>query len=263
MATVKPLLIDGASIRQTVDGYVVTEKIKVQAVGGTAVARQFSALINASVPAIGAGHPVVPGVRVTDRFIESLGADHAHVRVTWETPTGGTPQSPGDPAVWEIDATIETTTAQKDVNGSVMEVNYTYPDNYKAVTRLAGTEADPQVVSAEFPQASFALRIQQAENRTVIAVSDDAAAHVGTVNSTTFLGKSARKWLCTRIQCSNPTNVTPTDVTYEFIYNPLTWDIEGIFVDPFIGRPPADLVDGVGIKTFKVIGESNLNNLPI
>lgn len=263
MATVKPLLIDGSSIRQSADGYVVTEKIKVEAVGGTAIARQFAALNNASVPAIGSAHSVVPGVRVTERSIEHLGADHAHVRVTWQTPTGGTSQTPSDPPVWEIDATIETTTAQKDRDGITMVVGYTYPADYKAVPRLAGIKADDQVVTAEFPQASFALRIQQAENRTVIAVSDDAAAHVGTVNSGAFLGKSPRTWLCTRIQASNPTNLVPTDVTYEFIYNPLSWDIEGIFVDPFIGRPPADIVNGVGIKTFSVIGESNLNNLPI
>lgn len=261
MADIKPRLIDGASIRQTADGFVVTEKIKVAALGGTPVGRQFAALTNASVPPVGAGHPVVPAVRVTDRFVESLGADHAHVRVTWETPQGGTPPIPDDPPIWEIDATIETTTAQKDVDGNEMVVSYTYPDDYYRVDMRGKTIEE--VAKTEFPQASFALRIQQAENRTVIAVSDDAAAHVGTVNSTTFLGKSARKWLCTRIQCKNPTNIVPTDVTYEFIYNPLTWDIEGIFVDPFIGAPPADLVEGTGIKTFRVIGESNLNNLPV
>lgn len=261
MADVKPLLIDGSSIRQTVDGYTVTEKIKVATVGGSAIARQYLALNNASVPLVGAGHPVVPGVRVTDRSIESLGADHAHVRVTWQTPTGGTPLSPDDPPVWEIDATIETTTAQKDKDGNELIVAYTYPDDYYNINMRGKTLE--KTATAEFPNAVFALRVTQSENRTVIAVSDDAAAHVGTVNSTTFLGKSARKWLCTRIQANNPTNIIPTPVTYEFIYNPLTWDIEALFVDPFVGDSPADLVEGVGIKTFQVIGESNFNSLPI
>lgn len=263
MASIKSNLIDGATIRETVDGYVVSEKISVKDVGGSPIVRQYSALLNAAVPQIGTPHPSVPGVRVTDRFIESFGSDLAHVRVTWETPQGGTPQSPGDAPVWEIDSTVEVTSVQKDKDGSVMEVNYTYPNEYKAVPRLAGTDADPQVVTAEIPKATFALRIRQAENRTVQAISDDAATHVGMINSSSFLGKSARKWLCTRIQSSNPINVVPTDATYEFIFNPLTWDIEGVFVDPFIGQPPADLVDGTGVKVFRVIGESNFNNLPI
>ena len=264
MAEVKQRLIGGATITETSDGYTVTEKIKVAAVGGSVIARQYSALINASVPTIGAFHPVVPTARVIRRSIESLGADYAHIIVTWETPSGASvDQVPGDPAIWEIDASIEMTTTQKDTGGATLAVGYTYPANYTKVAGMAGQEAESQGATADFPQAAFSLRVSQSEARTVVAVSQDAASHVGTTNSTTFLGKPPRTWLCTRIHGANPIDVTPTDVSYEFTFKPDTWDIEVFFVDPYAGQIPADIVDGVGARVYRVIGESNLNNLPI
>lgn len=53
---------------------------------------------------------------------------------------------------------------------------------------------------------------------------------------------------------------------YELLYNPDTWDVPIAFVDPFTNKVPTaeqGLVDGIGRKNVRVIGEVDLNNLPI
>lgn len=264
MADVKRRLIDGAGISQTADGFTVTEVITVKNVGGDTVSRQYNALTDAAVPSVGGLHPVVPGVRVVSREIESMGADFNKVRVTWETPNGGqTPLTPDDDPVWEIAVNIENTQGNTDKDGNLVVVSYTYPADYKPAPELRNQTVD-QVGVVAFPKATFALRIRQAENRDVVAISGDAASYVGRVNNATFLGKPARTWLCAAVQASGSVGAVPTEATYELLYNPDTWDVPVAFTDTFDGnKTPADVVVGTGTKTVQVIGEANLNGLPI
>lgn len=266
MSEVKYRLIEGASVRQIGPSeFEVVEVHNVKNVGGTAAQRQYLALTDPGIPVYGALHPVVPQARVSSKDIQSLGADIAEVRVTYTPPSGGVRQlTPDDPPVWEISAGIETTESSRDKDDSLVELSYTYPTDYQIggnPSALAG-QTVVQTARFQFPQATFALRIRQGENRSPLDVSATAAANMGRTNSSTFLGQPAYTWLCTGINVANPRDVSPCEVAYELQYNPRTWRVQADFQDPFTGRVPDDVTEA-GSVTVSPILEANFNSLPL
>jgi hypothetical protein len=66
---------------------------------------------------------------------------------------------------------------------------------------------------------------------------------VGRTNSTEIDGDPRHTWLCSRIGAVSDDGWNTVNVTYEFQYNPDTWDPTISYIDPTTGQPG----DGVGV----------------
>jgi len=72
-----------------------------------------------------------------------------------------------------------------------------------------------------------------------------------TVNSSSWAGGAAGTWRCTNVAFAPAIlTISPTKwhMTYSFVYNAEGWQPTVAYIDSSTGRPPNNLVDGVGIK---------------
>jgi hypothetical protein len=78
------------------------------------------------------------------------------------------------------------------------------------------------------------------------------AKYLGKVNSTTWNYGAPLQWLCTNFTASlHDKSTTPDTWLCEVTFQAdgSLWSQDAVFIDPTTGKPPADLVSGVGIKT--------------
>jgi hypothetical protein len=76
----------------------------------------------------------------------------------------------------------------------------------------------------------------------------------GRTNSAILAGYPPKTWLCSRIGFVSDDGGASFNATYEFIYNPDTWDATVVYIDPKTGQPG----DGVSFQPggFWIGGES-------
>ncbi len=151
----------------------------------------------------------------------------------------------------EVRCNLQQKTSNLDINGNLVEVSHTYPSddyNYPDETLVQGG----QFQYYEPERTVFIRGIKQTRHPWLIA-----KAIIGRVNLNSFGGELPRYWLCTGCswklawagRMGGSARENRYYMNFEFQYNADTWDPTVTFIDDVTGKPPRNLVAGVGYKT--------------
>lgn len=136
------------------------------------------------------------------------------------------------------------------------------------VQKDADTPETAEVVTANKYVSAPGLRVSQHETpaggttyERMFTILYRKSVYEGTVNSGFWMGASARKWLCLGIEAESNDNGWSYDVTYTFLYNPMTWD-EHTFWRNDKGIIPSP-TNSKSAKVEELYVEQNFYELPI
>lgn len=125
-------------------------------------------------------------------------------------------------------------------------------------TETKETQSQGGEVDVQIPQL-----VLQTDRIEKFSPKAKAKEFVGTVNSNIIGTDLPRTWLCTSIQGRTDNDGESYNVTYEFQFNPETWDAIVVFIDKETGNPPPGLVEGEGIQVVQVYRAKDFNRLKI
>jgi len=260
-------LMDGASGRLTQTGWTDVERIAVVSgvTGGSAAGKIYTAASATGMPAIGDAHPCIKSCYLyeiipttvhdteTMRF-RLLYKQYVNLRIT-SLPAVMNPELNSI----QVGATLSQVETHYDKDGVEQYLTYTYPAGYPNKEKAGKKYDTTELFTKMMPEHSIIINMREFQNP-----SQKAIDYVGYVNSGPWsLHRSAAQgtWLCTGITGRSDDGRVSWTVTYSFQYRPDTWSITRLFIDPDTGKPPADLIAGVGIKTIKPYGLRNFSLL--
>jgi hypothetical protein len=143
-------------------------------------------------------------------------------------------------------ASLQQRSTQLDYYGSQITVEHTYPSDdpdYPDETKTQGATA-----SVLLPQARLT-----ADMKIAVWYPDYVVYNwLGTINAAVWRAASPYTWLCTGVdfeQADTEQSAPVYDFAFEFMYSNDGWDPQVIFIDQRTGKPPPNLVAGVGYKT--------------
>ena len=148
----------------------------------------------------------------------------------------------------EVRCSVQQKNTNLDGNGDQIIVAHQYPDdddNYPGAYREQGGE-----ISFFDTQRSFTLHGIKWTN----APWAIANACIGRVNSVWFSGEAPRMWFCVACNWKPESTINGSEryaMRFEFSFNPDSWDPTVVYTDDTTGKPPKNLVQGVGIKTIE------------
>jgi len=255
MAVTYTDLIEGDSGRYTADGWQFTRIAIVTEITGTGHARIYNAAQQLGV-FIGASHPTVPTAYLMSVTPTSETSDTVKFRLDYA-------EYPFADMQVSIGSTVSQIETNKDINGDPFELEYAFPADYHIDDYAGETITTGAVVSLLSPETTMVVRkhITGADYLDVLVVS---TSYVGKTNAAGWMvmGSPAENtWLCTGITGETSDAGLTYMVTYSFHYRSDGWDSEIVFMDPNTGKPPSDVVEGVGIKTYQMYAQANFNNL--
>lgn len=146
-------------------------------------------------------------------------------------------------------------------------VQHKFPDGQQGSKYAPGTLiTQGGEIQVQYPAANF--QFEGFLNTSAPGTFRDSVH--GKVNSVIWLGKPVRTWLCAEcgyhcVGLFNPLSGGPKIPRYkfnfEFLYNLDTWDNTVVFIDSNTGKPPANLVPGVGTKVIPYLPPVNFNDI--
>jgi hypothetical protein len=253
-------LFDGNSGRVTAAGWEFDRMAIVTGATGDGHAKIYNAATELGL-SIGDAHPTVSDTKLRAVVCESIDTNSVRFRLLYRQGTHtATPWEPPIDTI-EVGASLGQVETNKDVSGTVMEVDYTYPATYAHDTKLQSTAAPTQsaLVSKLIPENTIIISKRQFFNPNGLAKE-----YVGTINQAGWNldpTAAAETWLCTGIVGrSNDAGISYI-TTYSFQYRADTWDVNIAWIDPHDGRPPADLVPDTGLKSYQQYTIKNFNAL--
>jgi hypothetical protein len=257
MSTVKVDLIDG-SAKYTREGWEFQRKAIVYDLATTGegaisahsrIAVAYTHLVAAHPDClVGQRHP--SGVRsyLEEANLNAVDQDKVTFDLAYKPPEPNEFLE-GEQDEVEIGSSITQIETKKDATGALMIVEYGSPAHQQAVT-----------VNKSAPQTT--ISITRRENGSPGVKSRNYVGKVNTSGWAKDPGAQARTWMCTSIVGRN-TGGNVYEVNYQFQYRPETWDHTEVYIDPETGRPPYDVVDGTGLKTFVIYQTANFNALSL
>lgn len=253
--------LEGDRVEQTARGWSSVSRYVVVEAAGESL---YDATRLDGIPRLGQAHPQIPGIQVINKSAERIAGDSAvAVTVEYGVPD---PDDTGDGAgiegqgEIEIDAALISEQTYRDIRGAIMRVSYdgrpylfTIDGEEQSVGRVRLTK----VITANVERPNVSLRFTRVERDISIA---QIAALTGKINRSPFLGFPAGTWLCRRI---NPRAIAGGRyrTTYELIYDPRGWRLEGA-VD-YAGLVPFDATPGNGIEFFDIYEQADFSPLRI
>jgi len=215
-----------------------------------------------------------PTCVLTERTVTVIDKDKADVKLVYEHYSNDGQNfdaPPGGVIVGEVKANIQQIAMNKDAGGAMIFVEHTYPDGTDAFKDDDGntlpkdnsypgeTKKQTGEVNVFIPQKTLSYQgVKLTQSPWQVA-----AAVVGKVNDSTWLGTEARQWMCTACTwklCDDAPAKNRYFFTLEFQQNPDTWDPTVVFIDDRTSRPPAHLVEGKGYKTIQWHEETNFDS---
>jgi len=249
--TVKLDLIDGSSGKKTVNGWEEIERIAtVTGATGSGHTKIINAATVSGVPVIGDAHPglrdcflyeIVPTPSDSDTVRLRLLYKQQRLRVgVSSSPSALPPLLVPKYNTVEVGATLSQVETNYDRLGNKIEVNYTYPVEYKKPSDppAGAPHKSSPTVARLLPEHHMSVRKQEFANP-----SQKALDYVGHVNSgpwSLHSSATAGTWLCTGITGMSNDGQTTWDVVYIFQYRPDTWRLLAQFIDPNTGDPPPE-----------------------
>jgi len=254
-------LIEGTRGRLTEEGWELTRKAIVSGFDAEMSGDEkiVAAAYATGMPSIGDEHPAFAerayGTYTTAYLVaitpEAITSDAVTLNLTYKGGyTGGS-----HIGIASTGAVTQTET-NLDCWDNLIVVEYEYPSDYKYNAALAGQTIE-QGALVPMLTPEYSMSVTQDQDHAPYALQDD---YVGTINSMNWQSSGDQyKWLCTGI--TGYKRGTRWTVTYSFQYKKNGWAADVVFIDPHTGKPPEDLVDGVGYKSVHIYPEANFNNL--
>jgi len=154
-------------------------------------------------------------------------------------------------------STLNQVETNKAVDGSIMSVEYTYPDDHFDSNLAGKTVTQSGLVTIQKSERTVSFRVRESVDPAV-----PAAIYENKVNSVRWRGGEPYTWLCTGITGVSDLSGGYWDNVYTFQYKEETWDVDVIFKDNADGLPPADIENYPNAqKTYAVYAEADFNLL--
>ncbi len=257
-------LIDGNSGDLTIAGWSI-DMIGV-AIGytGPAQGNIYAAVTDASTgcPQIGAAHP--RNSQALLRRIQVIAFSPEEVRALFQY------RDVFSIANLSVGATLNQSETNLDKTGKVMDLEYTYPPDYLQDPSLAGkTIKQGGLAPKDLPTMTRVYTIKSTINPEQLA-SD----FVGKCNSVEWKGFPVYTWRCEAITGESTDGGVTWLTTLIFQYQRgdeikpgsgefFGWGIWVYFIDPLTGKPPSDLKEGTGYRTYDLYKQIDFNQLGI
>lgn len=243
------------SFSEDKDGPKVQRYFLVTELSGNVENRLFEACQLDEIPRRNTPHPSIPGILVDTRSASFLPDSNtkAFVTVTYKrlNPGEREPSNNTDPVI-NVGATVTATETNRDYAGNLITITYTANTTDAEAVTGVGT------VEKQVPQV--ALSLQRREARSPL---EKAIRFVGKLNRGRFYDGDQWTWLCTGIQGQSDDGGDTYTVTYEFAYNPETWDPTVVYIDPETDAPPVDPIptEGNGLVVVPVYNDDDFGVL--
>ena len=248
-------LIDGNNALLTRTGWQLTRIAIVSGATGTGHSKILDAF-NRLGDNIGDQHPSLPTAYLMNISPMSISSDTVKFRLDYA-------EYPFADTVVSIGSTVSQIEANKDVNDEVFELEYTYPSDYHISDYASETITTGAVIALYAPETLMTVR-KHITGTNYLEVVNYSRDYVGKTNMSGWLihpTSPENTWLCTGITGETDDGGLTYLVTYSFHYREEGWDSEIVYMDPNTGKPPSDVVDDVGIKTYQMYETANFNNL--
>lgn len=265
-------ITDGPSVELTKDGYRAVRVAKVSNLKGSGAARLFWAINAQGVPKYGEFHPVIsnlPVGRIHAALASEGTTDIAIVTCEYFFPTGGNLHFANVDGIrestlpqLEIVSTVQPAQTQNAYWAAPPQTEEAWGPMWLKYRELGGPDEGPHPgpdgipyqyqggdVQYQIPMMVFRFSRREPSDAYV---GDRARNFVGTLNNEPVFGDPVRTWLCTRIDGVSDDGGITYNVTYEFQYNPETWDPVIVFTNPETGKPVANPVWGESIRRVRV-----------
>jgi len=267
MATVRPEILDGASLSNSADGVETVRVFIVENVTGDAKTKMINAILAPGVPQLGEAHPGKPDIFVKSHSVAPIDPKTFRIEAHYK-PLDWDEKEPDDtePPEISISTTIETVTTNFDRDGKLIEVEYSGQ----------ALDAEGNYITKDFEPQTVALEVQVPVTRLRFSRKETTNSYLknrqnkGKVNSQTWLGDPPRSWLCTDI--SSDFAGDGWKVSYEFQLADerrleqggsliRTWDATAVFTNPATGRAVRGATIGNGILLVPYYQEADFNAL--
>lgn len=255
MATVIPDIIETLEVEES-DGALKSLHRVFHISGLSGAARCAEALANGSIPVYGSVLAAYPGLVLTGRRARIMPNSPSKVRIDLEYQRYGDAQ---DHFVFEGSTSLRQITRETipPFNDQIT-VSHTYPDddlNYPGQTLTQGGSINVM----ETEGSLRATGIMACDHPIYVA----GAWHKH-LNLHFWGGGGTGTWMCTNVSyVPHDTGATPPKYrfTFEFSFNSDGWQPKVVFTDSTTGKPPPDLVAGVGYKEFFYYKYINFHSL--
>ena len=169
---------------------------------------------------------------------------------------------------FEFDSSINEVPTNKDVNGNVVTLSYTYPNPYPLNPARAGrTLTTGWLGSRPVPESLWTVKyvitdgILNGMNATATNILT-YYKHLleGKINSSAYpvgnIPGARHCVLCEKVHGTSSDGGASYETSFVFHYRPTGWDRYVVIIDSDTGNPPSDLVEGTGSKTVQVYPET-------
>ena len=258
MATVHIDIIDGNNATFASTGTRVERIAKVSGLTGDGDAKLYAAVTALGMPVLGAAHPSIAGITLKQMLPKADASDIVTVRLIYESIAF-------QPNTITVAGTLAQTETTRDVNNNAISVSYTYPAVWNTFPSF---QDNKEVQTKSVPFYAPQVNVTVTKTKTYIPWSE-IFAYNGTVNERHFRVQGQwlegdRCWMCSITASSNDGGETYS-VTYNFIYNPSSWDTSVVYTDPHWGGPPPNTDNPIlqpgAAATYIIYTAKNFNNL--
>lgn len=248
----------GGSLQESKDGFACTRRFIIHGIPD-GVDPSYTAMLEGKVPKRLDPHPSVPFIFCDSRNAQAVDGSKgiievmcSYKRLTRASERGASGKS--KPQI-EIGSSVVTVSTNKDKEGAAMEC--TRRSNSDTTTN------QPVLAQIQVPQTT--LRATRKEEKSPHRKSID---NVGKVNSAPIFEGDERTWLCTRIEGRSDDGGESFIVTYEFQYNPDTWDYRAYYINTATNLPYAQTDDPAPIfgseeKLFEIYQQADFTTLEL
>ena len=217
---------DGATTRQTVNGWRVQRTAYVTGLTGDYHQRMAQAIGANGIPDLHTAHPEIDDLFVWSLDATPAGPTAAIVQITYGTNNAHHLTGLNRPAVVEVGASLVQRVTYEDASGEPL-----------LVTLGEGEDAPSQIAQAVKLSPQTTLRFNRLESTSP---ASKARTYVGKVNDSTFQTSGAGTWLCTAISGRSNDGGATYEVSYDFQYNADSWQPLVVYIDPASGKPHPD-----------------------
>lgn len=253
-------LIQGATgSRHIISGWGITRLAVVTGLepavpNAQSTGQLLQAALDALIALVGDRGSPCPDVDVPtylEQFVpEVIDMDKVHIRIIYK----------GFPAPqFEFTSSLCQVESNLDQNGDLITVQYTYPDGYLLDPRKAGqTIMQGGMISRPTPEPSFTIKfIIGAGTINGVAVNGTQMMswymlYEGGTNNAPytigFITGQVHQWLITSVRGNSKDGGFSYEASITFQFRQAGWDPLVTFINPDDGKPPPDLIPGVGFK---------------
>ncbi len=254
-------LIDGNSGTNILrKGWTFVRMYKVSGLTGDGFAKVKSAYNEPDIPKLGDTHPDEPSVIVKETNIVSVASDTVEIAVKYAAPDLLQPSTTS--VIIEVGSTLSQVDTNIDVNGNILQTQYTYPLLYAETPEFAGkTINHAGMVPRLIPEPT--LRLTRLEDESPLIKS---SIYVGKINSQIFEDGAPGTWMCTGIEGNSQDSGFTYTVTYSFQFRPDGWGQQIVFISSDTGEPPvfANPTEfNLGVRSYQIYEAIDFNQLDL